>query len=317
MEAGVQAILIAGIESVVGANLAASLLGDCRVLGVSSSGPVPLAGCESIVSSDHEPEDLARYISDFEPDQVAYCGTAAASSWQSTQPRLAADDETEAVRRWAIAARDAKCRFTYISSDAVFTGPWLFHDEESSCLCDSPRAQEIRTMEATVLQTCPDALVVRTHVYGWLPPAAGAGWIESILADLEACSAGPFDYHCHAAPILATDFARILNLAWQARLDGVYHIAGAERVNPNQFVERLADEFALPGPNPVNGNCLYERPKGFGQGECSLHTHKIRHALHTSMPVVAEGLRRLREQKLNGYHDRFQPQRQPVHDRVA
>jgi dTDP-4-dehydrorhamnose reductase len=154
-------------------------------------------------------------------------------------------------------------------------------------------------------------------VYGWAPQAEGPGWIEQILSDLESGCAGPFDYLRHATPILATDFASILIKAWEMDLDGVYHIAGAERVNPNQFVERLADEFMMPGPMPVNGNCLTERPRGFGCGECSLHTNKIRNAVKCAMPTVADGLRRLREQTLSGYCDRLAAEGSPVQGKVA
>ena len=106
------------------------------------------------------------------------------------------------MRVWARAVRDAGCRLTYLSSDAVFTGPWLFHAEDSPHHCQSLEAVRLRSYEELVARVVPDALIVRTHAFGWSPD--GEGWVESLLGDLEdrAADADPVR---HATPILATD----------------------------------------------------------------------------------------------------------------
>ena len=187
-----------------------------------------------------------------------------------------------------------------VSSDSVFTGPWVFHDEESACVCNSREARTIRRAEKAAGQHCPGALIARTNVFGW---SHSDGWIERTVADLETGDSGPFDYQRHATPILATDFAEILERAWAANLEGVFHIAGTERINPNLFVRKLAEEFGLHAPEPVNGNRLVERPVGYGCGETSLHTTRIRNALGIPLPTATDGLIRLREQKLNEFSD--------------
>jgi dTDP-4-dehydrorhamnose reductase len=315
----VDRVLVAGIESVVGANLAAILSEGSQPIGLSFSSPVSLACCETAICPSDDADGIREWIENTSPSQIAFCGIAARSSWQdgSLQVNRGESEDSQALKNWATAARDADCRLTYISTDAVFTGPWMFHGEDGTCQCDSKQAIARRNAEKLVLQTAPDALVIRTNVYGWAAQSTGPGWIEQTLSDLEMDCAGPFDYLRHATPILASDFASILIKAWNAGLTGVYHIAGAERVNPNQFVERLADEFDLYGPSPVNGNCLTERPKGFGTGECSLHTNRIRNVLQVAMPTVADGLRRLREQKLSGYCDRLASVGTPIHEKVA
>lgn len=313
-------VLIAGIESVVGANVAATLVDDRHVVGLSLSAPVSLACCETAVCTGDDVDAIREWIESVSPSQILYCGSAAKSNWEGSSLHITRGGECEdavAVKNWATAARDADCRLTYVSTDGIFTGPWMFHNEESNCQCDSKQATALRAAERIVLQTAPDALVVRTNAYGWAPLATGTGWIEQILSDLELDCAGPFDYLRHATPILASDFALILAKAWEAGLTGIYHIAGAERINPNQFVERLADEFDLYGPSPVNGNCLNERPKGFGTGECSLHTNRIRNAAQIAMPTVGDGLRKLREQKLSGYCERLAPSNTPAREKVA
>ncbi len=193
----------------------------------------------------------------------------------------------------------------------------MFHTEESDGFCSSAAARTIRKIEEDTWQLCPDALIVRTNAFGWSPNAADPGWIESTLEALQQGGAGPYDFLRHATPILATDLAAILVQAWFAELKGEYHIAGAERINPERFVERLADEFDLPAPSSPSFDSLGELPSGFGRGESSLHTGKIRRALDIAMPTIAEGLQKLHEQQHNGSRDRLSAPAVAVHEKVA
>jgi len=289
-----------GIDTVVGANLAVSLTDRMRVVGLGLQESVTLPDCETGYCPGEDSETVRHWVASTRPQRIVYCGPAARSHWQepkAAQPGLQA---VAAAERWAKAASEFDSLFTLISTDAVFTGPWIFHTEESNCLCPSPSARRIRSLEKACRKICPQGLFIRTHVFGW---SSRDGWIERTLNDLDTGIAGPFDYQRHATPILATDFVETLEQAWQAELEGVYHVGGGERLNPNQFAVRLADEFGLPRPLPVNGNSLPIRPTGFGRGETSLHSTRIRKALGLAPPTLADALQRLREQRHNGYCD--------------
>lgn len=305
-------LLIVGIDTVVGANIAHSQSRFSRVIGLALSQPTDLSFCETRYAPETDPKTIRDCLTTFNPDRVVYCGSASESPWQTPFSATPEVDEIEHVASWAKAAAECEANFTLISSDMIFTGPWLFHTEESNCLCESSEARRIRQIEKACLRNCPDSLIIRTHVFGW---SSNSGWLENTLDDLDSENAGPYDFHRHASPILATDFVEILEKAWQTNLQGIFHIAGAERVNPNQFVTRLAAEFGLPAPHPVNGNTLSERPVGFGCGESSLHTTKIRKALDVSMPTLSESLQRLREQRHNGYCDKLKSL--PIQEKAA
>lgn len=312
-----ETILVAGCDSVVGANLAAEFSRTFQVVGLSFSRPLALPDCETACCRADDIKSVRGWIQATRPERVVYCGEASQSSWQAGDDFAPGRAAVDAARVWARAAREGNCRLAVVSSDAVFTGPWMFHKENSTCLCESVPAGTIRSIEQLALRLCPGTLVVRTNAYGWTPDVLGPGWIETILEELQLGTAGPFDFLRHGTPILASDLAGILGRAWEKNLDGVFHVAGAERVNPNRFVERLADEFGLPSPLPVEGNTLIERPAGFGRGETSLHTGRIRKALGIAMPALGESLQRLREQKHNGYCDRLNAAADVYHDQVA
>jgi dTDP-4-dehydrorhamnose reductase len=297
----VDRVLIAGIESVIGANLAACLVDRHEVHGLSLSGSVPLAACETSICRPLDIDAVRGYIGRLRPTWICFCGAGGDSTWATTLTRTVIESLPESARIWAGAAREFNCRLAWITSDAIFSGPWLFHGEDCSGHCPSLEARSLRAAEETVIRTHPSALVIRTHAYGWSPSSIGPGWIERLLTGLEAGTAGPFDSSRHAAPILASDLAEILEQACRAELSGVFHVAGSERTNPAKFIERLADTFDLPTPRTAPAASLSERPIGFGCGETSLRTAKIRHSLGVSTPLLCDGLSRLRAQRAGEY----------------
>jgi dTDP-4-dehydrorhamnose reductase len=206
---------------------------------------------------------------------------------------------------WGAAASAANSRLAMISSDAVFTGPWLFHDEDSAGLCHSAQAIAIRAAEQAMLEGQRQGLILRTNAFGWTPEPSGKGWIENLLEGIQTRRLVEQDHIRHATPILASDLAGILERACLEGLSGIFHVGGAERLSPLKFAQRLADQFNLPWLSIRRESPLAEAARGFGAGECSLQTKKIRKALCVAMPLLSEGLARLAEQDQNGYRDRL------------
>ena len=297
-----EAVLVVGVDGVIGANVAATLSERHSVCGVASRHlPGFLSHGELLPfpSTESIQELVARYA----PARIVYCNTVTDSCWTGKIP---AAEEITTVSHWLAAASEQDCRFTFLSSDAVFTGPWMFHAENSQSRCPSVGAQTLRNLESLVLQARPDALVLRTHAYGWSPiynVQFDNSWVEQVLATLMGDVVTPLDCLRHASPILATDLAIVLRKAWSAGLTGIYHVAGGERTSPLQFASGLAQHWGLGNPSRQSAGTLIAPAAGFGSGETSLQTRKIRRALGVTMPLLQEGLARLREQALNGYRD--------------
>ncbi|MCA9080836.1 MAG: sugar nucleotide-binding protein [Planctomycetaceae bacterium] len=308
-----ESLLVVGVDTVVGANVAASLAGRYRVSVWASQHRYDIANCDVLDPAD-APHQL---ISQVRPDWVLHCGPAARSAWDPRSKPLITEHMVDDARSWAEASRQAGAAFTMISSDAVFTGPWMFHEEESPGLCHSLQAITIRASEEQVCEVCPEALIVRTNVFGWSPDPRRAGWVETMLAEIEARRIVEQDHVRHSTPILATDLAEILDRAHQEELAGVYHVGGAERISPLKFAQRLADQFDRPWLALRRETTLNEPAHGFGAGECSLQTKKIRKALCVAMPLLSESLSRLEAQHVNGYREQLTGAATPVQLRAA
>lgn len=298
-------LLVVGAESPVGAGIAAEAALAHEVIALTANRRVSLEGCEMLHAGQSSPASL---LEDIQPDAVIHCGPASRSAWETTAHVALDETAIESAADWAGACGDRDCHFTFLSSDAVFTGPWMFHDEESECRCPSAEAAIVREAESRVLRGGGRSLVIRTNAYGWAPAGTPNGWIEQILIDLERRSLQDYDYIRHATPILATDLADILLRAIAEDLTGLHHVAGAERVNPLQFAQRLADHFELPWLAVRRAEESLDEPAlGYGAGETSLQTKKIRKALCVAMPMLSEGLERLRRQQLIGFTDQHGP----------
>ena len=136
-------LLVAGVDTVLGANLAAWLAQRFQVIGLSWSDPQSIAGCTTAVCEPGSSDAARKWIAAERPQWVVYCGPGAKSSWDLP----AAVPHPECVQiagTWAKAAQEFGCEFTLISSDAVFTGPWMFHRESSECWCESSPARILR-----------------------------------------------------------------------------------------------------------------------------------------------------------------------------
>ena len=295
-------VLIAGIETVVGGNLAVGLAQRALVTGVSLSEPVHITGINIEARVASNSEAVLQLIERVQPSRVVLCGNASRAGWSGSA--LPSEGDLAQAAAWSEAARQAGIQLTLISSDAIFTGPWMFHSENSQSLCPSAPAQALRDIEARVQADCPDALIVRTHAFGW-QPGEKQGWIESLLTRLERSFETELDCTRYASPNLASDLTEIIAGAWATGLSGIYHVAGAERVNPVQFASRLAQQFHLPIPLSLASESLIGRPSGFGCGETSLQTRKVRRALGMSMPMLNEGIQRLFQQHADGYRQQL------------
>ena len=306
-------LFIVGIDSVVGANTAVHAAQRHTVAGVWLDQEVDIEGCHGEPAGHGT--GIAEQIGEFQPDCVLYCGPESCSSWDAASGPRVAKAGSDLAASWAAAARAAGAGFVMISSDAVFTAPWLFHDEESQTLCESAAARTILKSERQVQVAHPQALIIRTNAFGWSP--TGEGLIETLFQQIEGHRVVEEDHIRHATPILASDLADIIERAVSEELTGIYHVAGAERVSPMTFAQRLADQFDLPWLALRRETTLSERPAGFGAGESSLQTKKIRKALCVAMPMIAEGLDRLSRQQVDGHRDGLHPLRHAELSRAA
>ncbi len=292
-------LLIYGVESVAGANIAHTLSDRYHVVGVAIGDCPEIEHCQ-ILSGEASLEPPDQLITDIKPDYVLDTTCCGDSSWN---PEAEIGNETQcnlAVERAAV-CKQLGITYALLSSDAIFTGPWMFHEEDSEEICSSALGKRLVKLEKEVKNACPESFIVRTHVFGWNWVDSQTGWIEGLLDRIQNNAS-----HCrllsqpgYATPILASDLAIILSRGFEENLSGTYHISGAERVNRQQFARKLAELCNINWLSTLfqSGHFSQEERKQFGCGEMSLQTRHIRRALCVAMPTLTESITSLLEQQ--------------------
>ncbi len=293
-------LLVTGVDFPLGSNMALALADRCQVLGVYRRQAVELTGVECVGCDLNDPAGSKALIVDWQPRWILHCGPLAAAAWDPAPDGGDACDEPQIAAHLAELASAMGSRLAVVSSDIVFSGPRMFHDESSAAANPLPWAVAVRNMERAVENT--GALVVRTHAYGWSPTAAHAGFAETLFEALRTGAPVTASGRSYATPILATDLAELLWRAYEKRLHGLHHLAGAERASAFRFATELA--IAMGFHAPALAPELTSTGLTGGHAETSLSSKRARRSLEMATPLVREGLARFAEQAQNGWRDR-------------
>ncbi len=266
--------LLVGSDTEIGRHLARRETSPPRTIAFSLT---------EIVSRLPQSDALCELIAAERIERIVYCGEASFSCWSG---HSSACGDLLPLRMCVSAARRAEIPMTFISSDAIFTGPWMFHAEDDRHECDSPRAVSIRAQEDWVLSSHPGAIIVRAHLLGWSP----GGWLQAVR---DASFDGPpLSLECvpHATPLYCGLFGELLDTLHASGLTGTIHLGGAERVSPYRFGSALANRLGAAPPRSLSSVSLTERPTGFGRGETSLQSALVRRLAGIRPPTLEESL---------------------------
>jgi dTDP-4-dehydrorhamnose reductase len=278
--------------------LALALEDRFQVSGVAFDATASFEGVEIVSLQRDDLAALEGRLAERSPRWIVFCPQTSAGSWDlSTRTHALADEmgAAQALARWT-AAHDAQ--LTLVTTDAVFAGPRMFHEEESPALASGPGPEKARRLEETLIVA--GALVVRTHVYGWSP--AQESFCEQLWSAAIDRRPVAIDGRRHATPMLASDLANYLVRARQAQISGLWHIAGAERTSPYRFACELATALGLPAPPMATSS---DDIAALDQAETSLCSRRARRKLEMPLPMLGEGLDRFAAQAENGWRDRL------------
>jgi dTDP-4-dehydrorhamnose reductase len=303
-------VLVTGVDRVVGGNIALWLGRRAEVSGVYEDHQVALPGCETGRWDPRRPATIRELCRGAGPDWIIHCGPLACGSWDLFQEFRSLKDfgslraqETAVCGELLAAADYLGASLTVVLTDAVFAGPRMFHDEQSPAAGQEPLAMAAREVER--LLEGRRALVVRTHAYGWGSRAGEPTFAERVWMALAEGLPCPLDPRRHATPILASDLADILWLAYRRGIEGLYHIAGAERASAFRFAHELAGSAGLPMPDQAADPRASVSPTD-RRWETSLDTRRARQELGRPMPMLREGLARFVAQVRDGTRTQLQ-----------
>jgi dTDP-4-dehydrorhamnose reductase len=209
-------LAIAGVDSVVGAAVMVHFDGTTHVTGVR---------LDEVDAFEEVCDDVTDLI---------VCGDAAVSSWDTEINHISQD--TLLLPDYVRIATDADVRLIYISSDVIFEGPWVFHDDSNTHFSSSKLTSQIRANEELVLHN-PKNLVVRTNAI----TEGSESFVTRLRDSFEKQIRLELSANQFATPLSASRLAILLDHVLLTPASGVTHVAGAERMSPWTFATHLAN----------------------------------------------------------------------------
>lgn len=297
-------VLITGAGGLLGANLALAALERHAVVAAHGRHAVAIPGAESIGVDLTDEAACGALVAQTRPDWIIHCAANTNVDACEREPDAAYDLHVTASRYLAEHASKCGAGMVYISTDAVYCGECGDYSEDEAGRAVNVYARTKLEGEHAVMDTLPDALIVRTTLYGWnvQPKQSLAEWA---LAELEAGRSIRGFTDAVFSPILANDLAGVLLDAVEQRLHGVYNVAGREPCSKHAFVTRLAEVFGLDtgliAPARLEDGGFAARRAH----NVSMRVEKIERALGRAMPSLDEGLCRFKALRDAGYVDRL------------
>lgn len=299
-------LLVTRTDTLIGANAVAAPPAGFELVEAGETGMA--FGFASADASYDGSTELCDVIRRERPQAVLHAGAASWSNWDVAGTDGARIDarcdvrrETRFLTAAAAACAEVGARLIVATTDALFAGPRMFHAEDAQSFAATPAARIARQIEQTLFET--DALILRGHVYGWMPAGGATNYAERMFHALTAELPYKVDARRHASPILATDFVQLACDAARGGLYGLFNLTGAERTSPFRFAAELASALGVPGCNVRLESTA--STSGPYRDETSLAVGLIRDQLNRPLPMLREGLARFVDQAFNGYRDRL------------
>lgn len=238
-------LLITGGSGLLALNWACAMRDSWRVVLGIHRHPVRLAGVETCPLDLDDARRLVRQFAEVAPDLVVHAAALTSVDECEADTVQARHVNAGLARNVAEAASARDVRLVHVSTDHLFAGDRSNYREDDSPVPLNEYARSKLLGEEWVRQTYPQALILRTNFYGW-GHASRQSFSDWILQSLRAGREITLFDDVFFTPLLADALATAAHRLIEQSADGLFHLAGDERVSKYEFGLRLARAFELP-----------------------------------------------------------------------
>lgn len=282
-------VLITGASGLLGLNLALEASKKHLVYGTVRSQQLQTQAFKVVQSDLLAPGTVENLLEATQPDWVIHCAALANLDACEANPALA-----EKLNAWLpgeIAHHVVRsgARLVHISTDSVFDGLRGHYSETD---LPNPKSTYSRTKllgEQAVVRANPDAIIVRTNLYGW-SFTGKRSLAEFFFYKLKAKRSVPGFTDVFFCPLLVNQLAHILLKMLEKNLSGLYHVVCSQSTSKYEFGVMLANKFGLDNslitPSSINRASL----KATRSPNLTLQVDKVTQALGESMPDLSRGM---------------------------
>lgn len=281
-------LLITGVSGLLGNNLAYYFKDKYEVLGLYSSHPVTIKGiytekCDLLFSNS-----IRTIIRDFNPSVIIHCASLVNIDQCEVDKDLTKKINVLSTKNIVEDITDRDVKLVYISTDSVYDGVKGDFSEDDNVNPLNYYGFSKYEGEVEVLKR-KNSLVLRTNIFGWnIQNKLSLG--EWILEELKAGRKINCFKDAYFSTIYTLELARVIDIAIQTGLRGVYNCGGSNSYSKYEFALKIADCFGLDKTliTPISiDNFGFKAKRG---KNLSLNSDKLQRELSYSLPAIEQSI---------------------------
>ncbi len=221
------------------------------------------------------------------------------------EPHLAQHVNVNLAVNVAQACARLRLPMIHISTDHLFAGESPFADENCAVAPLNVYARTKAEAENRVLEAHPQALVIRTNFYGW-GTIYRRSFSDFVIQALRSGESRTLFEDVFYTPILAEKLALTSRELINLKADGIFHVAGDERISKYEFGLKIAQQFNLDS-SLINPGRLADQPDMVRRPQdMSLSNKKTCNLLGKKLGSVSDHIAELYKQEQNGLAQELQ-----------
>lgn len=233
-----------------------------------------------------ETRSIRQAVKRSKPSLIIHCAAMSSNPTCSENPNLAHEVNVRATRELADAAEDA--RLLFFSTDLVFNGQKGNYRET-----DSPQPlsvyAETKLLSEELLAKRPNTVIIRTSINGGPSPSKKRGFDEALIQQWRSKITSRLFRDEYRSPLFASTTASVVWRLAQSSEEGIFHIAGPDRLSRLDIGRRLAACYPELSP-AIEATSLNDYDGAPRSPDTSLSIEKVESRLGLSIPSFEESL---------------------------
>ncbi len=300
-----ETILITGGSGLLALNWALAIRDRYAVTLGLHKRSISLAGVETRYFSLDSVNALLSIFKDIQPHLVIHTAGLTNVEECEAKPDIAQHINVEMAANVAQACTRLQLPLVHISTDHLFSGESSLIDETHPVAPQNVYARTKTQAELAVMNTYPNALIVRTNFYGW-GPSYRRSFSDFIIDSLRMGASITLFEDVFYTPVLIEVLVHAVRDLVNQKASGIFHVVGDERISKYQFGIKVAKQFQLDLGLIKAGNLADQRSLTRRPSEMSLSNEKACRILGRSLGGVDDHLHMLSQQQKIGLTQEIQ-----------
>ena len=292
-------ILITGGSGLLALNWAATMREKFNITLGLHNRIVNLKDTKSILLNLETKEVLTEVFDELQPQLVIHAAGLTNVEACEANPTFAKYINVDLTKNLVMVCANLNIPMVYISTDHLFSGNESLIDEDFPVSPVNVYAKTKAEAEAYVQNTYPEAFIIRTNFYAW-GTSYRHSFSDMVINNLRAGKKISLFKDIYYTPVLVEPLVHTVHELVQKKAQGIFNVAGDDRISKYDFGLKLAREFNLDNDLIDEGKIIDRQSLVNRPHDMSLSSKKVSNYLGKKMGGLDQHILKLRAQEASG-----------------